>query len=65
MVINVGRHHVDGARHVARIRRGIGVADGAQRQLVNAGRQIAAERDRVGSAARHRQTQTVPVAGVA
>ena len=65
MVVNIGRHYVDCASHLARAGRSVGIADGAQRQLVDAGRQIAGERDRVGSAAGDRQTQPVPVGRIA
>ena len=65
MVVDVGRHHIDGACHFARCGRGVGVADGAQRQLVDAGRQIAGERDCIGAATGNRQTHAVPVGRIA
>ena len=66
MAVDVGCHHRDIAlRGVGRIR-AVGVADGAQGQLVIIGWQVAAQGNGVGAAATHRQTgDAVPVGAVA
>ena len=66
VILDVGRHHRDVALRGDRCVRTVGVADGAQRQLVVIGWQITRQGDGAGAAAAHSQAgDTVPVGAIA